>query len=118
MPTELFTQRRDHLGTEGLLLAGAEPGEQRQRDHRRRYVQANRLLKRSFAMKFGGMETTALQRHCIHRRTSRESDLPVICSLWMRLPRRLVADAQIADGRAIRGRHEDRLVCGAPTRTN
>src|SRR5436190_8062810 len=44
MPAELVAQRGDHLGAEGLLLAGAEPREQRQRDDRRRHVEAHRLL--------------------------------------------------------------------------
>src|SRR5207245_183743 len=44
MPAELVAQRGDHLGAEGLLLAGAEPRQQRQRDDRRRHVEAHRLL--------------------------------------------------------------------------
>src|SRR6267143_3228140 len=46
MPAELVAQRRDHLGAEGLLLAGAQAREQRQRDDWRRHVEAHRLLHR------------------------------------------------------------------------
>src|SRR5260370_13537003 len=44
MPAELVAQRGDYLVAEGLLLTGAEPREQRQRDDRRRHVQTHRLF--------------------------------------------------------------------------
>src|SRR6266540_6671076 len=44
MPAELVAQRRDHLGTERLLLAGAESRDQRQGDDGGRYVESQRFV--------------------------------------------------------------------------
>src|SRR5579884_2486199 len=40
---ELVAERGDYLGGEGLLLAGDEPRQQRERDHRRGHVAVDRL---------------------------------------------------------------------------
>src|SRR6266850_1148527 len=67
MPAELLSQRRDHLGTERLFLAGAESRDQRQGDDGGRYVEAQRFvdcpapLPRVFHVASNGVELVVAQ---------------------------------------------------------